>query len=200
MACALLVFAQGSRAEAQRPKTYDADEARLLKKNTLRIPVIGCITGSFERAGVMLQSSNLLERVQQAYAAQLPKGVQPEFEVKSAGEGRYYYVNRYAERCDIRELWRATDTNTWFCCAFYVKGERNFGPFESLIYMTVQRDDKALSDVLNYTTDVRVWPQGAIVRVVLLNMPGIELYFRKKASDMKIIITNVFLRLVETQA
>ncbi len=183
-----------------RQTVADADEARLLKNNTLRIPVAGCITGSFTRAGAILQSSNLLEKVQQAYATQLPKGTKPEFEVKSAGAGRYYYVNKYDERCDIRELWRATDTNTWFRCAFYVSGERNFGPFESLIYMTVQRDEKSASDVLNYTTDVHVWPHGAIVRVILRYMPGVELYFRKKTADMKVIITNVFLNLVTTQS
>lgn len=196
LAYMFFVLARGCFAEVPRQAVTDADEARLLKNNTLRIPVAGCITGSFKRASVMLQSSNLLESVQQAYAAQLPKGTKPEFEVKSAGEGVYYYVNKDNERCDIRELWRATDTNTWFRCAFYVSGERSFGLFESLIYMTVQRDEKASTDVLNYTTDVHVWPQGAVVRVILRFMPGVELYFRKKTADMKIIITNVFVSLV----
>ena len=198
--CVFFVVARGSTATESRQIVTDSDEARLLNKNTLRIPVAGCITGSFARAGAMLQSSNLLEKVQQAYAAQLPKGTKPEFEVKSAGAGRYYYVNKYDERCDIRELWRATDTNTWFRCAFYVSGERNFGPFESLIYMTVQREEMAKTDVLNYTTDVHVWPHGAIVRVILRYMPGVEIYFRKKTADMKVIITNVFLNLVTAQS
>jgi hypothetical protein len=54
--------------------------------------------------------------------------------------------------------------------------------------------------VYGYTTDVHVWPHGAIVRVILRCMPGVELYFRKKTADMKAIITNVFLNLVTTQA
>ncbi len=164
LACVFFVVARGSGTEVPQQIVSDADEVRLLKSNTLRIPVAGCITGSFERAGAILQSSNLLEKVQQAYAAQLPKGTKPEFEVKSAGAGRYYYVNKYDERCDIRELWRATDTNTWFRFACYVSGERNFGPFESLIYMTVQREEKATSgraELYNGRARVAAWRSRA---------------------------------------
>jgi len=173
----------------------DADEARLIERHTLRIPVSGCITGSFDKAYSVLLSSNLLDKVQQAYAAQLPPGKRPEFEVWSAGQGLYYYVNKDDERCDIRELWRTTDTNTTVRCAFHVAGERTFGKFESLIYMTVSRNAEVSVEVLNYEADVRVWPHGAIVRLVLRYMPGVELYFRKKTAEMRGIISAVFIRL-----
>lgn len=187
-----LLAAAGAWAMTARPAA-DADEARLREKRTLRFPVSGSITGAFERAYAVLLATNVLERVQQSYAAQLPEGEEPEFEVMPAGEGRYYYVNKDAERCDIRELWRETDTNSWFRPAFYVTGERTFGRFESLIYMDVQRGEgEAPGDVLHYTTDVRVWPHGAVVRVFLRYMPGVELYFRRKTAEMRGIITTVF--------
>lgn len=187
-----VVAAAGVWAMTTRPAA-DADEARLREKRTLRFPVAGSVTGAFERAYAVLVSTNALERVQQAYAAQLPEGETPEFEVMLASEGRYYYVNKDAERCDIRELWRETDTNSWFRTAFYVTGERTFGRFESLIYMDVRRGEgPEPGEVLHYTTDVRVWPHGAVVRVFLRYMPGVELYFRRKTAEMRGIVTSVF--------
>jgi len=193
--CVVFLSVNAAVAEVPSWSIADADEARLSAMKTLRIPVEGCITGSFERACVMLRSSNLLEKIQQAYAAQLPVGAKPEFQVKSAGAGRYFYVNKFNERCDIRELWRMTDTNTWFRCAFYVSGERSFGLFESLIYMTVRRDEGGSPDLLRYTSEVRVWPHGAFVRMLLRYMPGIECYFRAKTAEMRGVMTSVFLNL-----
>ncbi len=180
------------------PREWLAAETNLLARRTLDIPVAGCITGSFARACAVLQASNLLERIQRAYAAQLPPGERPEFEVRMAEPGHYFYVNKYDERCDIHELRRETDSNTWMRVAFHVAGERNFGHFESLIYLTVARDPRDPDEVLAYDTDVRVWPHGAVVRLFLRYMPGVELYFRKKTAEMRTIITRVFLRMVRT--
>ena len=186
---ALAAGGQTLRSEA------DADEARLLSLDTLRIPAEGCITGSFAKANQVLLSTNMLERLQEAYAALLPSGEVPEFKVVSAGEGRYFYVNKEGERCDIRELWRCTDTNTFLRCSFYVAGVRFFGRFESLITVTVMRLPSAPTEVLRYQADVRVWPHGAVVRVFLRHMPGVERYFRKKTVEMRRIFSAVFARL-----
>lgn len=176
-------------------KAPDPDEARMLSLKTLRIPVEGCITGSFSKAYGVLQDSNLLERVEHAYANQLPAGQKPEFHVMSQGAGLYYYVNKNGERCDIREVWRRTDTNTQFCCAFYVQGERAFGRFESLIVMKVAARPAALPEMLAYEVDIRVWPHGAVVRVFLRYMPGVERYFQNKTVEMRGIISGIFTRL-----
>ena len=190
-ACALAGVAAGAT-----PSPPDADEARLLLKPTLLITVAGTVTGSFAKAYGIIQASNVLESIQGAYATQLPAGEKPEFEVHSFGAGRYYYVNRHRERCDVRELWRQTDTNSWIKTAFYVKGERAFGTFESLIYLTVRREPVASQDQLTYATVVRVWPHGAVIRMFLRHMPRIERYFRKKTDEMREIMTGVFDRLV----
>jgi len=176
-------------------KATDPDEARMLSLKTLRIPVDGCITGSFSKAYGVLQASNLLERVEQAYAMQLPAGQNPEFHVMSQGAGLYYYVNKDGERCDIREVWRRTDTNAQFSCAFYVQGERAFGRFESLIVMKVAARPDKRPEVLTYEADIRVWPHGAVVRVFLRYMPGVERYFKNKTVEMRRIIASVFTRL-----
>ncbi len=197
MAVCVLCATAGLAAAAPQGAVMDADESRLLEKDTLRIHVAGCVTGSFERAYGVLQTSNLLETVQQAYAAQLPVGIKPQFEVKSAGAGRYYYVNKAGERCDIRELWRETDTNTCFMTAFYATGKRTFGTFESLIYLTLARDEQASPKVLVYTVSIRVWPQGALVRVFLRYLPGIDRYFRKKTADLETIFTDVFVGILQ---
>jgi hypothetical protein len=174
------------------PQAADADEFRLLSLRVLRIPVAGAITGAFDKAYAVLQTSNVLERVQQAYAANLPAGQKPEFQVMSAGPGRYYYVNKDDERCDIREIWRETDSNTWFRCAFHVTGERTFGTFETLLYMTVAQQTP---EALAYDADIRVWPHGAVIRFILRCLPGVERYFREKTAEMRTTISGVFARL-----
>ena len=184
-------------AIAERPfcAMTDPDEIRLSSSKALCIPVEGCITASFAKVHAVLRSSNLLERVQQVYADQLPEGAKPEFVVHSAGDGRYYYVNNDDERCDIRELWRDTDTNTSFRCAFYVTGERFFGRFESLITLSVMRSSSDSTETMRYVTDVRVCPHSATVRVFLRHMPGVDFYFRRKTAEMRRIISAVFTRL-----
>ena len=42
--CVFFVVARRSTATESRQIVTDSDEARLLKKNTLRIPVAGCIS------------------------------------------------------------------------------------------------------------------------------------------------------------
>ena len=185
-----------SAALPARPASTDPDEARILEKRTIDIPVEGCVTGTFERAFAVLGETNLLDSVQSAYAAQLPAGQQPEFVVHSTAPGLYFYVNKNSERCDIRELWRRTDSNRWFQVAFHVRGERSFGPFESLVYLTVAREDAAPPRELHYVAEVRAWPQPFWVRFLAQHLPGIECYFRMKTAEMRGIITRVFARMV----
>jgi hypothetical protein len=196
--CAALVAAAayGDRPRPPHVAPVDPDEKRLLEQRTIKIPIEGCVTGSFAKAYAVLQETNLLISVQQAYAAQLPPGEKPEFEVHSEVPGHYYYVNKDDERCDIRELWRQTDSNQWFEVAFHVRGERTFGPFESLIYLTLARESAATPDVLHYTADIRAWPHAMWARFLLRVLPGVECYFRMKTAEMQSLVTRIFARLV----
>jgi len=173
-----------------------ADEMRILKERTINIPIEGCVTASFERAYGVLQEANLLDKIQTTYAAQLPSGQKPPFVVHTTGKGQYFYVDKNNERCDICELWRKTDTNTWFQAAFHVSGKRPFGSFESLIYLTVARQPSASPEVLHYSADVRAWPQLSVARFLIRYLPGIDCYFRAKTSEMRGIITRVFTGIV----
>ena len=175
-----------------------ADEARILKEHTINIPIEGCVTASFERAYGILQEADLLDKVQTTYAAQLPSGQTPKFVVHTTGKGQYFYVDKNNGRCDISELWRRTDTNTWFQAAFHVSGKRFFGNFESLIYLTVARQPSASPEVLHYSADVRAWPQLSVARFLIRYLPGIDCYFRAKTSEMRGIITSVFTGIVST--
>ena len=175
-----------------------ADEVRILKEHTINIPIEGCVTASFERAYGVLQEANLLDKVQTTYAAQLPSGQKPSFVVHTTGQGQYFYVDKNNERCDICELWRRTDTNTWFQAAFHVRGKRAFGTFESLIYLTVARQPSATPEVLHYSADVRAWPQLSVARFLIRYLPGIDCYFRAKTSEMRGIFTSVFTGMVST--
>lgn len=195
----LIVFVFSAVSAVATSSRGDVDEMRLLTVKTICIPVEGCITASFINVYAILQSTNLLERIQQAYEAQLPHGEKPEFTVQSEGTGRYFYVNKDNERCDIRELWRATDTTTTFQCSFYVKGKRSFGTFESLIQIHVKRASSVPVETLWYATDIRIRPQCALVRFFFRNLPGIEYYFRKKAAEMKTIISSVILDLASVK-
>lgn len=172
----------------------------MLARKTLNIPVNGVVTGSFGRACAVLRSPDLLERIQQAYVERLPAGQKPEFKVQSAGGGRYFYVNRHGERCDIRELRRELDEGRCFRAAFHVSGERWFGHFESLIYVKVEPVAEDRESHVRYDADVRVWPQGAVVRTVLRGLPGVERYFRRKTADMRSLISGVFVALTSISA
>ena len=176
----------------------DLDEVRILEEHTINIPVEGCVTGSFEKANAVLREINLLDRVQTAYAAQLPSGQKPDFVVHSTGKGQYFYVSKDDERCDIRELWRKTDTNTWFEAAFHVRGGRVCGSFESLVYLTVAREGTTDPEVLRYSADVRVWPHQAWARFLVHYLPGVESYFRLKTTEMRSIMARVFTTIVST--
>ena len=73
-------------------------ETRMIDHHTIHIAVTGCVTGQFNKAIHVLNSSNILEKIQIAYAARLPEG---EFKVEAALEGHYYYVNKHKERADV---------------------------------------------------------------------------------------------------
>ena len=176
----------------------DTDEVRILEEHTINIPIAGCVTGSFIKANAVLREVNLLDMVQTAYASQLPSGQKPAFVVKSTGKGQYFYISKEDERCDIRELWRLTDTNTWFQAAFHIHGGQICGAFDSLVYLTVSREGVTSPEVLNYSADVRVWPHRAWARFLVRYLPGVECYFRMKTAEMRGIITRVFTCLVSS--
>jgi hypothetical protein len=193
LGCAAVLAASGEAPPHAAPT--DADELRISACRTIDVPVEGCVTGSLAKAFAVLRETNLLDQVQAAYAAQLPASERPEFVVQSTAPGRYHYVNKDGERCDIRELWRRTDTNSWIEVAFHVQGERRFGTFESLIYLTVSGTTAGPTGVLHYAAKVRAWPHQTWARLLLRYLPGVELYFRMKTAEMRGVITRVFTRL-----
>jgi len=176
-----------------RPPFDEEIEERMLRNHTIHIDVSGCVTGKFDRAIEILQSSNLLERIQVAYAALLSDGEKPEFEVYSVTNAHYFYTNKYQERSDIYEIRRGVDVaDGFFEGIIYVQGERGFGMFESMITMRVRRADSGDPDRLTYHADVHVYPHCMALRLFLKYVPGIKRYFRNKTAEMQVIISGVF--------
>ena len=180
-------------ADLPNPPFGTEIETRMINQHTIHIPVTGCVTGQFNKAIHVLNSSNILEKIQIAYAAQLPVGEKPEFKVETASEGHYYYVNKHKERADVYELRRQSSTQTnFFVGVMYVQGERSFGMFESLITMRVSPVEGAEDNLLKYNADVHVYPHCMALRIFLKYCPGIKRYFRNKTAEMQGIITGVF--------
>jgi hypothetical protein len=179
--------------ELPQPPFGRAIEARLMEHHTIHITVGGSVTGQFDRAIGILQSTNVLDLVQDAYAALLPDDEKPEFTVQSTTNGHYYYVNKSRERSDIYEIRRSVGAHAkLFEGVMYVQGERAFGMFESLITMRVMPGEGADASLLTYHADVHVYPHCMALRIFLRYFPGVRRYFRSKTAEMQGIITGVF--------
>jgi len=168
----------------------DPDETRLLAADTIHISTTENILASMRETRLLLsRDTNLLEEAQSTYATLLPPGEQPEFVVRMSGPGAYYYVNRHNERSEIREVWRHVDSTNTVALSFYVKGERFFGDFESLIHLSLRESG---TNTVACRTDVYAYPHSGWLRG-LLHLPLINNYFAGKTRDM----TSLFLRIVE---
>jgi len=173
---------------------------RLLENHTIYIPVTGSVTGNFATAYNVLQSSNVLDRIDAAYTAQLKEGEKSDFAIHSTTNGHYYCINNHNERSELYDICRngGADTN-YFERIMYVQGERGFGMFESLIAMRVSRPEGDASNMLTYNADVYVYPHCMALRIFLRFFPGVKHYFRREADEMESIMTGVFDHLISEE-
>ena len=201
LAAAFLLAANLFSLDLPKPPFDEKIESRMIDRHTIHITVSGVVTGEYGKALSILQSTNVLDRIQLAYAALLPEGVKPEFVVHSITNGHYYYVNKNKERSDIYEIRRAGGVHSnLFEGVMYVQGERSFGMFESLITMRVLPDEKAQANLLNYNADVHVYPHCMVLRIFLKCFPGVKRYFRCKTAEMQGIITGIFNHMIAADA
>jgi hypothetical protein len=148
---------------------------RLLEHHTIYIPVTGSVTGDFSKAYAVLQSSNVLERVDAVYKALLPKGEKCDFAIHSTSNGHYYCINTSNERSELYDICLSgSPTSNSFGRIMYVQGKRNFGMFESLLSMKVSRSEDPTSNILIYHADVYIYPHCMALRVFLKYFPGVQ--------------------------
>lgn len=177
---------------------FDQEVAdRLLANHTIYIPITGCVTGDFITACEIFQSSNVLDRVDAAYRAQLPEGEKSDFAIHSTTNGHSYCINVNNERSEIYDISQRGGANSnFFERVMYVQGERNFGMFESLITMRILPAEGTAPNILTYQADVCVYPHCMALRIFLRLCPGVKRYFRREAAEMEGIMTGIFDRLL----
>ena len=174
---------------------------RLLANHTIYISITGCVTGNFVTACHIFQSSNVLNRIDAAYKAQLPKGEKSDFTIQSTTDGHFYCININNERSELYDICSRGGANSnFFERVMYVQGERNFGMFESLLTMQILPAKGTSSNALTYKADVYVYPHCMALRVFLKIFPGVKRYFRREAAEMESIMTGVFDHLMAAES
>ena len=126
--------------------------------------------------------------VQRTYARMLPAGQKPEFVIRQASTNTYYYVNKYGERSDIRELLRRADTSESIRCAYQVRGRRFFGLFEAVIQIEARR---VSGGTTSYTVDVYARPEVTVTRFLARHLPLADLYFQRKTREVVTLVVGI---------
>ncbi len=198
-ACVCATAATGAEVAELEPATsatacarlirLHAPSATLLTKHTIPVRRTGTLALAPADACALLARTNLLELVQQQYARQLPAGQSPEFVVRLTGTNTYAYVNRHGQRSEITEVGRMRLVGDGVAALFYVFGERDFGTFESLTYITVAPAPKA--GICRYEVVVHAYPHGRVLRFITRHLGLVERYFRDKTSEMEALITKL---------
>jgi hypothetical protein len=161
----------------------------LLSKHTIPVHRTGTLAIDPADACALLARTNLLELVQQQYARQLPAGQSPEFVVRSTGTNTYAYVNRHGHRSAVTEVGRRPLADDGFAILFYMSGERDFGLFESLAYVTVSRTSTV--GHCRYEVVVHAYPHGRVRRFIARHLGLVERYFRDKTLEMETLVTDL---------
>ena len=69
----------------------------LLARNTIRVEAAGSIPAEFNAVVALFAQTNLVDRIQEAYAQSLPAGRAPEFVLEPVADNTWRYANRHAE-------------------------------------------------------------------------------------------------------
>lgn len=198
--------AVGSEAEAdaatpttayERLVRLHAPAGALLSKHTIPVHRRGTLAIDPADACALLARTNLLELVQQQYARQLPAGQVPEFVVRNTGTNTYAYVNRHGHRSAVTEVGRLQLADDGFAILFYMSGERDFGMFESLAYVTVAR--AATVGHCRYEVVVHAYPHGRVRRFIARHLGLVDRYFRDKTLEMEALVTDLCQALCERE-
>lgn len=164
----------------------------LLARNTIRVEGAGALAVNFADAVRVLAQSNLLTRVQEEYARSLPEGQKPEFVLTPMASNAWSFVNRKNQYSEVHEIGRAPLGTNGLMTAFYSKGERFFGDFESATVIAVTADGPGR---VRYDVRVFAFPHQVFCRFVARHLGLVERFFRGKTAEIEGIATRVCRRL-----
>lgn len=189
-----LLVAAAAVAELPPDQAWDGLTARhpptraLLSRNTIRVEAGGRIPVDFAAIVTLFSQTNLVDRIQAAYAHSLPEGRKPEFMLQPVATNMWRYANRRAEESEVHEVARLqTDSNT-VVAAYYARGRRFFGPFESITLIHVAPANPGQTA---YIVRVHAYPHQAVSRFLARHLGIAERFFRDKTLEMEGISTRV---------
>ncbi|MEI6788872.1 MAG: hypothetical protein WCL49_10385 [bacterium] len=166
----------------------DPEVQRVLNRDPIHIHTSGTDTAEFEAIATGLGRSNLVMDVQTTYARMLPAGQKPEFVIRQDTTNTYFYVNKYGERSDIREVLRRADTPESILCVYLVRGKRFFGMFEAAIQIEARR---GAGGATSYTVDVYARPEVTVTRFLAKHLPLVDRYFQRKTRDVVTLVVGI---------
>ncbi|MEI8243549.1 MAG: hypothetical protein WCI17_09810 [bacterium] len=165
------------------------------KGSQMHLVATGEVAVAYERVYAVLMRSNILEDVEAAYLRELPAGADTNLMITPVGTNGLYYFDWKDERAEVRDVWRRTDTNSFFEGGYVMTGERYFGSFESVMNLRVQRTGTGQA---SFRADVFVYPHNGLIRFIFNNLLSVEDYFRDTLIEMSDEIKRICTSLCQT--
>jgi hypothetical protein len=195
--CLITLFALASGAQAVLPASlYAAPEVQsILSNNCIRIETRGRAAANFADLLSVNRRPDLLQAVQREYAAMMPEGKAPEFEIQETAPGAYFYLNAKNQESRLTELLRELQPDGKLHAVYAVSGERFFGDFQALVHIAITDES---SGNVSYEAEVYAWPENQFIRGAARGLRfAIESFFNSKTRYMTGLVLDICARLVE---
>jgi hypothetical protein len=184
-----------SLAAIQAPETStlvsDDLSLVLLNKKFISAETDGTVPVPLRKAVDVLNHPDFLARVQNEYEKLLPPGKRPEFKVEQSPDGTWFYINKYGERTDIRQVAGQKTGTGSFDLAYYTQGRRFFGFYQALIHIRLT----GTGDSTDYTVAVYAYPENGFSRFFARHLQLVEKYFRSKTGEISQLAVQISTRL-----
>ncbi|MGE4488606.1 MAG: hypothetical protein AB7E95_03565 [Kiritimatiellales bacterium] len=193
---AYLVIAAAPLLRAELPASVMAlpEVQAVLSNKCIRIEADGDAEAEFSDLLTVNRRSDLLDAVQREYAAMLPAGESPEFEVKEVGPGRYFYLNCKKQESHVHELLRDAGPDGKLHAVYKISGERFFGDFQALVHVVITDTGNGR---VGYSAEVYAWPENTFCRVLARGLQfAVESFFNRETRHMTQLVLDICTRLV----
>ena len=190
MSCSLLVaflhlgFATAARADEETPLpawSTSLVSSAMCDGSKIHLVVTGTVAVAFDRARAVLLTPDILEKIEAMYRRELPPGEPGKLEVTRLETNGHYRVRWKTDLADVRDVWRATDTNRFFAGGYVITGERFFGSFETVMAVRV---DRTPENQATFRADILVYPHNGFIRFLFSTVISVEGYFRRTTAEL----------------
>jgi len=191
----ILVLASGVYAVLPQSLTVAPEVQSILSNKYIRIEAKGRADANFTDLLTVSRRPDLLEAIQREYAAMLPDGKKPEFEIQETAPGKYFYLNSKNQESHLTELMREVQPDGWIHAVYAVSGERFFGDFKALVHVAIA---DAGAGKVSYDAEVFACPENSFCRGLARGLQfAVSSFFRSKTGDMTDMFIKVCSRLVD---